>query len=93
MCKQQIVYCKHACYNLVARLYNLCFSIWAMHNLLLGTAKHITELWKNQSILTSKDFDKIQGRVNSFVCPSDVVFHPSCRLVFLVSLLNSGKTG
>ena len=48
-----------------------------MHNLLLGTCKHIVEIWKSRAILTSKDFDNIQTRVNAFVCPSDVGRIPS----------------
>ena len=48
-----------------------------MHNLLLGTAKHITEIWKKQSILTSKDFGIIQERVNSFISPADIGRIPS----------------
>ena len=43
-----------------------------MHNLLLGTAKHMLELWKNLDILTAKDFEMLQTRVNNFVCPSDI---------------------
>lgn len=43
-----------------------------MHNLLLGTAKHMLELWKNLEILTDKDFELLQTCVDSFVCPGDV---------------------
>ena len=48
-----------------------------MHNLLLGTAKHITELWKTNSILSSKEFCLIQEKVNSFVSPADIGRIPS----------------
>lgn len=41
------------------------------HNSLLGSAKHITEIWKSKSILNSKDLDTIQNQVNIFVCPAD----------------------
>lgn len=43
-----------------------------MHNLLLGTAKHITELWKSKQILSSSQFDVIQEKVNSMVTPPDI---------------------
>ncbi len=48
-----------------------------MHNLLLGTAKHITEIWKSTSILSSKDFNIIQEKVDSFVSPADIGRLPS----------------
>ena len=43
-----------------------------MHNLLLGTAKYITETWKSNGILTSNHFDIIQKKVDSFVTPTDI---------------------
>ena len=43
-----------------------------MHNLLLGSAKHIMNLWVNNDIITRTDFDKIQDIVDSFVVPNDV---------------------
>ncbi len=48
-----------------------------MHNLLLGTSKHITEIWKKRSILTSKEFAIIQEKVDSFVSPADIGRIPS----------------
>ena len=48
-----------------------------MHNLLLGTAKHITGIWKLKSILSSKDFNILQDRENSFTCPADIGRTPS----------------
>lgn len=42
-----------------------------MHNLWLGTAKHVIETWKNLSVLDSKTFDSIQWKVDSFVSPPD----------------------
>ena len=41
-------------------------------NLLLGTAKSITELWKSSSLLSSKHFDVIQEKVDSFIAPADI---------------------
>ena len=43
-----------------------------MHNLLLGTAKHMLEIGKSTGTLSSKYFDTIQSRVDSFICPSDI---------------------
>lgn len=43
-----------------------------MHNLLLGTSKHMINVWKTSGILTDKDFDKIQERVNSVTTPNDM---------------------
>ena len=43
-----------------------------MHNLLLGTAKHVLEIWKTLNILSPADFDTIQERVNGFITPSDI---------------------
>ena len=38
-----------------------------MHNLLLGTAKHMIDIWKQNGVLTSKDFEVIQESVDNFV--------------------------
>ena len=43
-----------------------------MHNLLLGTAKHMVSVWKDRSILSKKDLEDIQNRVDSFVTPNDI---------------------
>ena len=48
-----------------------------MHNLLLGTAKHMVELWKKLGIMTSKQYEDIQARVDSYVCPADIGHVPS----------------
>ena len=48
-----------------------------MHNLLLGTAKHITEIWKSKSILKSDDFHRLQAKCDNFVCPADIGRIPS----------------
>lgn len=56
-----------------------------MHNLLLGTAKHITEIWKTMGVVS--DFEVIQRRVDSFVCPADIG-----RLPFKISSGFSGFT-
>lgn len=43
-----------------------------MHNLLLGTAKHMIEIWKSLQIISPKQYEEIQERVDSHVCPSDI---------------------
>ena len=43
-----------------------------MHNLLLGTSKHIIDVWKSHSLLESKDLEKIQDKVNVFFTPPDI---------------------
>ena len=65
-----------------------------MHNLLLGTAKSITELWKSSSLLSSEHFDVIQEKVDSFIAPADIGRLPmKFPLDFQASLPSSGKTG
>lgn len=48
-----------------------------MHNLLLGTAKHVLSVWKDLGTLSRKHFDDIQLKVNSFLAPDDVGRIPS----------------
>lgn len=43
-----------------------------MHNLFLGTAKYILNVWKELKFLTTDDFVEIQALVDRFVAPSDI---------------------
>ena len=43
-----------------------------MHNLLLGTARHILSVWKELKIVTKEHFESIQSKVDSFTTPDDV---------------------
>lgn len=43
-----------------------------MHNLLLGTGKHIICVWKEHGLLSSQQLDEIQQKVDSFTVPDDV---------------------
>lgn len=43
-----------------------------MHNILLGSSKHIISLWKDLGLLKDSDNQKIQTLVDKFVTPSDV---------------------
>ena len=43
-----------------------------MHNLLLGTAKHMLSIWTDLKLLTSKEFMTIQDHVDRFLVPNDI---------------------
>ena len=43
-----------------------------MHNLFLGTAKHMMVVWKELSIISTHDFEKIQERVGGLNVPQDI---------------------
>lgn len=43
-----------------------------MHNLLLGTAKHVMKTWMAKGIVASKDLHVIEERVSKIQCPYDV---------------------
>ena len=43
-----------------------------MHNILLGSAKHVTVLWKLMGVLTEANNKHIQTVVDKFVAPSDI---------------------
>ena len=76
----------------VIKKYGVCYSIllllpyfnivrfhviYAMHNLLLGSAKHVTWVWCDSSILCTKNLQKIQVTINSLVVPVDIGRIPS----------------
>ena len=43
-----------------------------MHNLFLGTAKHILSIWKDLKLLSSSDFSTIQQRMEAANVPVDI---------------------
>ena len=43
-----------------------------MHNLLLGTAKYILNVWKELNYLTNEHLIQIQSLINKFVCPGGI---------------------
>lgn len=43
-----------------------------MHNIFLGSAKHILHLWLDQNIISFAQFEQIQECVDGFVVPSDI---------------------
>ena len=44
----------------------------AMHNLYLGTAKHMITIWKEMGLLTSNELDIIQNRVDEMDVPHGI---------------------
>ena len=44
----------------------------AMHNILLGSAKLLTTIWKDNGVLPVSKFNVIQGSVDKFVTPADI---------------------
>ena len=73
---------EHGCrYSLLLRLpyfdpVRMCV-IDPMHNLLLGTARHVLSVWKDLGVITDAMLADIQNKVNSFVTPGDVGRIPS----------------
>ena len=43
-----------------------------MHNLFLGSAKHLLHLWPRICLLSSENFQSVQKTVDSFVLPSSI---------------------
>ena len=43
-----------------------------MHNILLGTAKHVLTVWKSTGIISESQFSDIQSKVDAFVTPIDI---------------------
>ena len=48
-----------------------------MHNLLLGTAKHMLNVWVSSGVITKSHFTSIQNMVDGFVTPPDLGRIPS----------------
>ena len=65
-----------------------------MHNLLLGTARHMLSVWKSRGILDESHFQSIEDKVASFVTPNTwVVSQQRLHLVLLVYQLNNSEIG
>ena len=43
-----------------------------MHNLYLGTAKHVFVTWINIGVLSSKNLSEIDARMNNIKLPTDI---------------------
>ena len=43
-----------------------------MHNMFLGTMKHMVKIWIRDGVLLSSHFEKIQESVDSINVPADV---------------------
>ena len=48
-----------------------------MHNLLLGTARHILSVWQELGIIKEELLGDIQAKVNAFVTTNDIGCIPS----------------
>lgn len=48
-----------------------------MHNILLGTSKHVFAVWKYLGILSKKDFETLQNRIDNVKVPQDLGRIPS----------------
>ena len=65
-----------------------------MHNLFLGTSKHVMKVWQKANIISAKDLGVIQDKVNSMIPPSDVGRIPAkISSNFNTLLLMNGKIG
>lgn len=49
-----------------------CHVIDPMHNLLLGTSKHMLEVWVKLGLVTKNSFDTIEKAASLFSCPNDI---------------------
>ena len=47
-------------------------TIDAMHNLYLGTAKHVFVTWINIGVLSSENLNEIDARMNNIKLPTDI---------------------
>lgn len=61
-----------------------------MHNLFLGTAKHVMKVWTEKDIITKDNMKVIQDRVDSIKVPSDI---GRIRRKIASSFGGCGKTG
>ena len=43
-----------------------------MHNLCLGTAKHVMSIWKSRGVLKNSDFEVMEETVSCIITPNDV---------------------
>ena len=48
------------------------FVVDPMHNILLGTAKHLFTLWKGSGILSGAHFESIQANIDQFITSADI---------------------
>ena len=48
-----------------------------MHNLMLGTPKKIIKIWKEENLLSEKEFSHLQRRINKLKVPSSIGRIPS----------------
>ena len=54
-----------------------CTAIDSMHNLFLGSAKHVFEVWIENNVLTKTSFSLLEERLKLFSVPADIGRLPS----------------
>ena len=65
-----------------------------MHNLFLGTAKHVMEIWLNKSILNSSSLEKFRKKLMQFMFQQTLAeFQEKSQSRFAVLRLTSGRIG
>ena len=55
-----------------------------MHNLFLGTGKHMITIWENQEYLQRREFESIQGFIDSIAVPPDIYMTNSSKNSFRI---------
>ena len=63
-----------------------------MHNLLLGTAKHMISVWISLGIIEKNHLSDIQDTVDRFKTPSDIGRIPA-KIASVQGFSNFGETG
>jgi len=64
---------RYSCLNELEYFNPIRFSVVdPMHNLYLGTAKHVMNIWKSRGVLSNSDFQVMEETVSCIVTPNDV---------------------
>ena len=64
---------RYSCLNELPYFNPIRFSVVdPMHNLYLGIAKHVMNVWKSRGVLTNSDFDVMEETVSNIVTPNYV---------------------
>ena len=63
-----------------------------MHNLFLGTGKHMVEVWLTNDFLSRRNMEDTERLVNQFIIPEGIGRVPS-KIALVDLLLINGKIG
>ena len=64
---------RYSCLNDLPYFDPIRFSVVdPMHNLNLGTAKHVMHIWQNKGILSNSDFNEMENTVSNITMPNDL---------------------